>query len=133
MLTKMDEGAWLEFSRQIRESIEAVDIIKSDCDRCEEELKRDSSDQFFRRALIRNICAYVEAFLYTMSRGPRHICALAKEERIIAKTVQRTFGCTISDENLRLLDDEKGSRLSFKERFKRVIQIFDQVYRFAGQ
>src|SRR6266487_355977 len=133
MLMTDYEATRLRFSRQIGESIDAVDIIKSDCDRCEAELKVDSSDQFFRRALVRNVCAYIEAFIYVLSRGVMHIQAASQEDRLIARTIKRTFDCSISEKDLRNLADDGGSRKGFKERFKDFTRIFAQVFCFAGE
>src|SRR4030095_13063227 len=130
---KENEGGWLEFSRQIGESIDAVNIIESDCNRCEAELKTDSGDQFFRRALVRDLCAYIEAFICVLNRGVMQIHAASKEDRVIAKTIERTFDCSISEKELRELADERRSPKGFKERFKDFIRIFAQVFRFTGE
>ena len=47
--------------------------------------------------------------------------------------IRQTFDCGISEEDLRQLDDERGFRLCFRDRFKHAIKIFARVDRFPRE
>lgn len=57
------------FLKRVFESAAADQAIADDCVRCFSELQKAFTDQFFRRALVRNCCSHVEVRLFHMTEN----------------------------------------------------------------
>lgn len=137
-----------DFVKQIFDSTEANEAIAADCRRCHAELRANPTDQFFRRALVRNVCSVIEVRLFHMSSAllslhegmPALLKAVDAEHR---ERIQQYLDCSLTAAEMLTLKeqspavDHKGvvnTRPAFLgqlDRFRLVTALFVRTLRLA--